>query len=286
MQCRDVYHERVEWRRMREHDLSGQTAIVTGGAGGTGTAISVALAKRGADVVIAQRSTDGTEPIIERVEEVGTRAAHVETDLAEDEDIVALVEATNERFGGPNIVVNNAVDPTKARARSIDRETIDRTLAVNLVAPFRLAQEAYPHMLEEGYGRVINIGAIQAHSPWKGSVTYAMAKAGLEGLVRSLSVEWADTDEADITANTLHVGAYKPRTDESASVPVEERYEQLPREADADALTLVGRWGRPSDLANTVTFLASPESGFITGQTINCDGGRLISRKPAPQSHF
>lgn len=271
---------------MQEHDLSDRTAIVTGGAGGTGTAISVALARRGADVVLAQRSTDGTEPVIDRIEELGSRAAYVETDLADDDDIVSVVEATNERFGGPNIIVNNAVDPTKARAESMSRDIIEQTLAVNLIAPLRLAQEAYPHMLEEGYGRIVNVGAIQAHSPWAGSVTYAMAKAGLEGLVRSLSVEWADTNEADITANTLHVGAYKKGTDESASVPVEKQYDQVSPEVDEDALTLVGRWGRTNDLANAVAFLASPESGFITGQTINCDGGRLISRKPAPQSHF
>lgn len=271
---------------MQEHDLSGKSAIVTGGAGRTGTAISVALARQGADVVIAQRSTDGAEAVIDRIEELGSRAAHVETDLANDDDIVAVVEATNERFGGPNIIVNNAIDPTKARAESMSRATIEQTLGINLIAPLRLAQEAYPHMLEEEYGRIVNVGAIQAHSPYAGSVTYAMAKAGLEGMVRSMAVEWSDTAEADITANTLHVGAYKQETDESASVPVEKEQDQVSPETDADALTLVGRWGRTNDHANAVAFLASPESSFITGQTINSDGGRLISRKPAPQSHF
>lgn len=271
---------------MQAHDLSGRTAIVTGGAGGTGVPICVALARRGADVVIAQRSTDGVDALVDRIEELGSEAAYVETDLARDEDIVALVEATNERFGGPNILVNSAVDPTKARAESMSREDIDRTIDVNLVAPLRLAQEAYPHMLEAGYGRIVNVGAIQAHSPWKGSVTYAMAKAGLEGLVRSLSVEWADTAEADITANTMHVGAYRKGYVDDESRPLEERYGDVSPEEDAEALTLKGRWGRPTDLANTVAFLASPESSFVTGQTINCDGGRLISRKPGPQSHF
>lgn len=277
---RNVPAERVK------EDLDGRTAIVTGGAGRTGIAISVALARRGADVVIAQRSTGEVGPTIERIEELGSRAVYVQTDLARDEDIVALIEATHERFGGPNIIVNNAVDPSKAAAESMSRAEIDRTLAVNLIAPLRLAQEAYPHMLEAGYGRLVYIGAIQARSPWAGSVTYAMAKAGLEGLVRSLSVEWADTDEADFTANTLHVGAYQQRTDDTASVPIEERYDQGPEAEDEDHLTLVGRWGRPTDIANAVAFLASTESAFITGQSIPCDGGRLISRKPAPQSHL
>lgn len=271
---------------MGENGLRDRTAIVTGGAGYTGAPISIALARRGADVVLAQRSDDRSDDVVDRIKELGSRAAFVQTDLANDDEIAALVEATAERFGGPNIVVNNAVDPSKDYAESMSREEIDRTLAVNLVAPFRVAQEAYPHMLDDGFGRVVNIGAIQAHSPYEGSVTYAMAKAGLEGLVRSLSVEWADTDEADITANTLHVGAYKREADESASVPIEEQYDQVSSERDAKAETLVGRWGRPTDIANVVAFLASPESSFITGQAINCDGGRLISRKPGSQSHF
>lgn len=271
---------------MQQGDLSGRTAIVTGGAGGTGIAICIALACCGADIVIAQRSTDGVDELIERIEELGSQATYVETDLARDDDIVALVEATNEQFGGPNIVVNNAVDPAKEPAASISREYIDRTIAVNLVAPFRLAQQAYPHMRSDGYGRIVYIGAIQAHSPWKGSATYAMAKAGLEGLVRSLAVEWSDTDEADITANTLHVGAYRKGFEPDESKPLEAQYRNVPSEEDADALTLVGRWGQTHDIASIVAFLASPESAFITGQTINCDGGRLISRKPAPQSHL
>lgn len=271
---------------MPDNGLRSRTAIVTGGAGGTGGPICVALARRGADVVIAQRSTDGVEPVVERVEELGSEAGYVETDLANDEDIAALVEATHERFGGPNIVVNNAVDPTKARAEAMSSADIERTIAVNLIAPLRLAQEAYTHMLEDSYGRVVNVGAIQAHSPWKGSVTYAMSKAGLEGLVRSLSLEWADTAEADITANTIHVGAYQKGYVDDESRSLEERYGNVSTEEDAASLTLKGRWGRPGDIADIVTFLASPEASFITGQSINCDGGRLISRKPAPQSHF
>jgi NAD(P)-dependent dehydrogenase (short-subunit alcohol dehydrogenase family) len=267
-------------------DLAGKTAIVTGGAGGTGIAISIELARRGADVVVAQRSRTNVDELRSRIEDIGTRCGYVETDLADDEDVVALVEATHERFGGPHVVVNNAVDPAKDPAESMSREYIDQTLGVNLIAPLRLAQEAYPHMIADGYGRLIYIGAIQAHSPWKGSTTYAMSKAGLEGLVRSLSVEWADTDEADLTANTVHVGAYKKGYNQDSSKPIDERYGNVPSEQDKNALTLIGRWGRTEDIANIAGFLASPKSAFITGQSIVCDGGRLISRKPAPQSHF
>jgi gluconate 5-dehydrogenase len=267
-------------------DLAGRTAVVTGGGGGTGIAICVELARRGADIVIAQRSRSNVDELVDRIEELGAHATYVETDLSRDEDIVALVEAAHERFGGPHVLVNNAVHPGKDPAESMSRDYIDRTIDVNLVAPFRLAQEVYPHMLADGYGRVVYIGAIQSHSPWEGSATYAMAKAGLEGLVRCLSVEWADTDEADLTANTLHVGAYRKGYEDDESKPIDRRYGNVPAEEDANALTLVGRWGRTEDIANAVGFLASPDSAFITGQSLVCDGGRLISRKPAPQSHL
>ena len=123
-------------------DLAGKTAIVTGGAGRTSIAISTELARRGADVVVAQRSRTNVDELHSRIEDIGPRCASIETDLADDNDIVALVEATHERFRRPHVVVSNAVDPAKDPAESMSREYIDRTLGVNLVAPFRLAQEA------------------------------------------------------------------------------------------------------------------------------------------------
>jgi 3-oxoacyl-[acyl-carrier protein] reductase len=282
-----------------EDRLDGLTAIVTGGAGGIGTEISIRLAREGANVVVAQRSRAPSENVVERIRDVGGRAAYVETDLADDDALGALVEATVERFGGAEILVNNATHTGKARAEEMDRGLWEDILAVTLTAPFRLAQECYPHMEAAGFGRVLTVGAIQAHSPCGGSMGYAAAKAGQEGLVRALAVEWGDGD-ADITANVVHSGpvrstrAHDPdRADpearaawESGELTLEEANAAIPPEEDHDAETLVGRYGRPPDLAAPVAFLASPEAGFMTGQVLYAAGGRLISRKPASQSHF
>ena len=268
--------------------LEGRTAIVTGGAGGIGTGISVRLAKEGANVVIAQRSRDRGEKVAERIRELGRGALFVETDLGDDDDIVALADAAREEFGGAEIIVNTATHPGKESAAEMSRDLWEEVLSVTLTAPFRLAQECYPDMQEAGYGRIINIGAIQAQSPYAGSVAYAASKAGLEGLTRSLAVEWGDDRDSDITVNTVHVGVTpKGYNWDDYDAPLEVANDMISKESDdGDAPTLVGRKGRPSDHAAITAFLASPEGGFFTGQVLNSAGGRLISRYPASQSHF
>jgi 3-oxoacyl-[acyl-carrier protein] reductase len=280
--------------------FDGRTAIVTGGGGGIGTEISVRLAREGANVVVAQRSRAPSEAVVERIEEMGGDAAFVQTDLADDDAIVALVEATVEEFGGVEILVNTATHTAKEYASEMSRELWDEILAVTLTAPFRLAQECYPHMQEAGYGRVVNVGAIQAHSPIAGSVAYATAKAGMEGLVRALAVEWGDDRDSDITANVVHSGpvrSSRPHDPErrgekpheawtSGEKNLEEANAWVPSSDESDATTLIGRYGRPVDVAAPAVFLASPEAGFMTGQVLYADGGRLVSRKPANQSHM
>jgi NAD(P)-dependent dehydrogenase (short-subunit alcohol dehydrogenase family) len=138
-------------------------------------------------------------------------------------------------------------------------------------------------MRERDYGRIVNIGAIQSYSPLPGAAAYAATKAGLEGMTRSLATEWSANG---VTVNTIHVGpVYGSDWTDSppgADAPVEQRYETVPEEDDDEAATLVGRLGRPSDVAALVAFLSAPESGFLTGTVVPCDGGRLISRAPEP----
>jgi NAD(P)-dependent dehydrogenase (short-subunit alcohol dehydrogenase family) len=264
--------------------LSGRTAIVTGGGGSIGTGISVRLVRDGANVVIAQRSAGSAAEVVERIKELGGNAAFVETDMNVEEDVDALVDATIERFGSADVVVNNAVNPRKAWAREMDRKLWEDVLKTNLTGPFRLAQKAYPHMAENGYGRVINIGAVQSQSPLPGAAAYATSKAGLEGLTRSLAAEWSSPN---VTVNTVRVGPifgsdWLVEGERPDDVSVEEEYESVPQEFDDEAATLVGRIGRPSDVAALVAFLARPESGFVTGAAIPCDGGRSLSRIPEP----
>lgn len=264
--------------------LSGKTAIVTGGGGSIGAGISVRLAKEGANIVIGQRSEASAAEVVNRIHDVGGDAIFVQTDMNSEDDIQALVDETITQFGSADIVVNNAANPKKDWASKMDRALWEDIITTNLTGPFRLAQKAYKHMETNEYGRVINIGAVQSQSPLPGAVAYASSKAGLKGLTRSLAVEWSSPG---LTVNTVQVGPvygsdWVEEENRPPGVPVEEEYEDVPAEVDAEAATLVDRIGRPSDIASLVAFLARPESGFITGTVIPCDGGRTISRAPEP----
>lgn len=261
--------------------LDGYTAIVTGGAGTIGTSTSIRFAREGANVVIAQRSEDSARRVVNRIEELGGNATFVPTDLNAEADVESLVAETVDTFGGVNIVVNNAANLTYDWADSMSRDTFEAVVETNLTGPFRLAHHACEHMRADGFGRVINIGAIQSRSPLPGAVAYASSKAGLDGLTRSLASEWSDIENADITANTVMIGPIYQESDwdEYPDLPIEEANDQVPEEVDAKAATLVGRWGRSKEAAALLAFLASPESSFITAAVIPCDGGRLVSRK-------
>lgn len=261
--------------------LADLTAIVTGGGGIIGTGLSVRLAREGANVVVAQRSERPAERVVSRIRDLGGQAAFVPTDITQESDIEALVEATIERFGSVNVVVNNAARIQMEWAESMSLQDWEDIVRTNLTGPFRLAQAAYPRMKADGYGRLVNIGAIQRRSPLPGAAAYASSKAGLDGLTRSLANEWSDTQRADITANTVMVGPIYEENDPAKfpEMAIEKVPERVPDEVDDSAATLVGRWGRASDVAALVAFLASPESSFITAAVLPCDGGRLVSRK-------
>lgn len=268
----------------KQTPLTGRTAIVTGGGGSIGAAIAVRLARQGANVVIAQRSAASAQAVVDRIDTLGGTGVFVPTDVSDESDVAALVDATVDRFGGVDIVVNNAAHPGKAAADEMSRDQWEAIVATTLTGPFRLAHHAVSHMRDRGYGRIINIGAIQAHSPLPGAAAYAAAKAGLEGLTRSLAMEWSGDG---ITINTVHVGAIysadwvpDDEAEPPREVPVEKRYEAVPEDLDQAAATLVDRLGTPSDVAALVGFLASPDAGFLTGQVLYCDGGRLSSRQP------
>lgn len=245
--------------------LRGRVALVTGGGQGLGRAIARRLACEGARVAIAQRNPEPLERTAADIRAAGGEVIAVPTDVAVPEQVDRLAEAVQEAFGGVDILINNAgFNRRRSSFMEIDLAAWNEVLGGNLTGPFLCAKAVVPGMIERRWGRIVNVGALQAWWPLSGNAAYASAKGGLVSLTRSLAV---DLTRFGIIVNCIVVG------------PVDPKAEDIPLDA-RDWPTLLGRRGLPSEVASLAAYLASDECSFVIGQTIVCDGGRSLSREP------
>ena len=256
---------------MATHDAQtrhrGRVALVTGGGQGLGRAIALRLALDGARVAIAQRDPAPLERTAAEIRARGGEALAVPTDVAVPEQVARLVGAVRERLGPVDILVNNAgFNRRRPTFADVDLASWREVLATNLTGAFLCAQAVVPEMMARGWGRIVNVSAIQARAPLPGNAAYAASKGGLEALTRSMAV--------DLAPHRIVVNGIAPG-------PVDPEAEDAPRDA-ADWPTLLGRRGLPREVAALAAFLASDDCTFVVGQIITCDGGRLLSRKPDP----
>jgi gluconate 5-dehydrogenase len=243
--------------------LDGRVAVVTGGSSGIGRAIARALAGAGARVVLVARGGDALDATAAQLRAAGSEAAWVSADLGDRASLADGARVAAAHFGEPDILVNCAGINLRPPMGALTMAEWDQTMAVNLAAPFLLGQRFGPPMAERGWGRIINVASQQAVRAFGNSGAYGASKGGLASLTRSQSEAWA---ARGVCCNAISPGfVITPLTREAASDPA--------RSAALAARTMIGRNGEAGDFEGIAVFLASPASGYVTGQLIFVDGG-------------
>ncbi|GAA2767853.1 SDR family NAD(P)-dependent oxidoreductase [Streptomyces paradoxus] len=246
--------------------LEGRVAVVTGGSSGIGRAITGALARAGASVVVVARGEAGLKSTVEELTAEGCRAAWVSADLSTREGVREAAERAVEAFGEPGILVNSAGINLRPPMDELGEDVWDATMAVNLEAPFLLGQRFGPRMAERGYGRIIHISSQQAHRAFVQSGAYGASKGALEALARSQAEAWSPRG---VTCNVLVPGF--------VMTPLNARLSSDPEKVAAlAARTMIGRNGLAEDFAGAAVFLAGAASAYVTGQSLFVDGGLSV----------
>jgi 2-deoxy-D-gluconate 3-dehydrogenase len=247
--------------------LAGRVALVTGAGRGLGRAIARAVGRAGAAVACAARSRDQVDAAAAEIEAAGARALALALDVTRTDQITAAVEEAEARLGPIDILVNNAGITLERKTVELTDEEWDSVLATNVTAMFRCARAVAPGMIRRGHGKVINVGSMYGVIGVARYAAYCASKAAVDGLTRSLAVEWA---RHGIQINCLAPGYMN--TD-------------IPRAALADERTRAlflskvpaRRIGEPGEVGALAVYLASPASDFMTGQTLYLDGGQTIA---------
>ena len=262
-----------------EIQLNDQVAIVTGGGGGLGRAIGLALAAVGADIVVADIVPQRCEEVCERVQEMGRRALAYPLDVRETDQIEAMVAAAKQHFGRIDVLVNNVGGVAPKQFIDQSERAWRRIIDLNLVSMLAATAAAVPAMIEAGRGgAIINIASIEGFRAAPGYSVYAACKAGMANFTRSLALELAE--------HRIRVNAIAPDYTETPGLrgnitgPVDPATWIKPSATHIDATARripLARIGRPEEIGNAAVFLASAMSDYITGTTLHVDGGSLAS---------
>ncbi len=246
-------------------ELTGKTAIVTGGSRGIGKAIALKFADLGANVAIMHVGDgDNAAATKQELEAKGVKAAAYECDVSDFEASAALVKQIIEEFGEVHILVNNAGIIRDGLMLSMKESEFDAVIKVNLKGAFNMTKAVYQHFMRKRRGRIINISSIVGLTGNVGQTNYASAKAGMIGLTKSVAKELGSRN---VTVNAIAPGFIKTDMTDSMS--------EQAREASL-ALIPMKRIGQVEDIANTAAFLASDEAAYITGEVIRVDGGMAM----------
>jgi 3-oxoacyl-[acyl-carrier protein] reductase len=255
--------------------LENTKAIVTGGAKGMGEAISLAMAREGADLLLTARDMPPLEAVAEKVRDMGRRAEIISTDVTKEDDVKAMVAKALEVFGGRiDVLVNVAgvTGPIETPVWELEDDDFDYVISSNIRGTFLPLKHVMPTMIEQRAGRIINIGGSSGIRGYKYRAAYSSSKWGVRGLTKTAAL---DAGEYGIAVNVVCPGiVHTPRMDKLCHEKARVRgwtYEQVYDEYVQDMA--LKRVTMPEDIANAVLFLASDEGRNISGQEIIIDGG-------------
>ncbi|MBD3348551.1 MAG: 3-oxoacyl-[acyl-carrier-protein] reductase [Candidatus Eisenbacteria bacterium] len=243
--------------------LESRRAVVTGGGQGIGRAIALKLASLGAAVAVVDLNAKAASSVADEIEGAGGTARGYELDVAVPEHVDRVFAEICEDLGGIEILVNNAGVTRDCLIMRMTQADWDLVLAVNLTGAFNCVRAVSRRMMSQRFGRIISISSVVGRIGNAGQANYAASKAGLIALTKSVAKELG---KRGVTANAIAPGYIE--------TPMTESLPEKAREEFASRIAL-GRFGSPEDVANVVAFLASDEGDYVTGQTINVDGGMV-----------
>jgi len=248
-------------------DLTGRTAVVIGATSGIGRAIAIGLAEAGADVVPTGRREKLAKEAADEIVGRGRRSLAMTADVSNEDSLQALADAAIRKFGKVDILVNAAGRTTRRPTLEVSDAEWNEILDTNLTGMLRACRVFGRHMIERGYGRIINIGSLTSVVALYEVAAYGASKAGVAALTKSLAVEWAPHG---VCVNAILPGVFRTALNEGLLDGTERGRELLMR-------TPIKRFGQPEELAGAAVFLASEAAGFVTGHLLAVDGGFLAS---------
>jgi len=247
--------------------LEGKTAVVIGGTSGIGRILSLGLADAGANVIASGRRQELVDETATEIEQLGRQTLRLCSDVCNHSSLEELRTASLQRFGKVDILINSAGIIKRMPTLTMPEEEWADILNTNLTGTLRACQIFGKHMLERGYGRIVNIASLNSYVALTEVAAYAASKSGVASLTRSLAVEWS---KKGVAVNAIAPGVF--RTALNADL-----LDNTPRGQELLLRTPMGRFGRTEELVGAAVYLSSDAASFVTGETLVIDGGFLAS---------